>query len=146
MITDALLQVASSQAVTTSAVSEDSVDLGVARDIGAGKQLYAVFTCEVAATSGGAPNIEFEMIVASDAALTTAIQSVGTSGVYLKAAIVIGKQVVVAINPILQSLGARYLGARFNASVALTAGTFTVDIVESISDIKSYTSGFTVTE
>jgi len=145
MITDALLQVASSQAVTASAVSEDSVDLGVARDIGAGKTLYMVFTCEVAATSAGAPNIEFEAIVASDAALTTGIKSVGTSGIFLKAAIVIGKQVVVAINPELLGVGARYLGARFNASVDLTAGTFTVDIVESISDIKSYASGFTVT-
>ena len=40
MITDALLRVSEDQALTTTAVSTDTIDLVVARDIGEGTPLY----------------------------------------------------------------------------------------------------------
>ena len=44
MITDKLLRVSEDQAVTATAVSTNTIDLGVARDIGEGMDLYMVFT------------------------------------------------------------------------------------------------------
>ena len=40
MITDALLRVSEDQALTTTAVSTNTVDLSVARDMGEGTALY----------------------------------------------------------------------------------------------------------
>ena len=43
MITDSLLRVSEDQAVTSTAVSTNTVDLGVARDVGEGTALYMNF-------------------------------------------------------------------------------------------------------
>jgi hypothetical protein len=144
MITDALLRVSDAQAVTATAVSTNSVDLGAqARDVGAGCPLYALFTTSVAATAAGAATVTFEVIVADDAALTTNVTVIGSSNAEPKASLPIGAQIPVRLNPQIGSTGRRYLGVRYTVATGpLTAGTFTVDFVESIEDIKSYDSGF----
>jgi hypothetical protein len=144
MITDKLLRVSAAQAVTTSAVSTDTIDLSQARDIGEGKDLYMHFTVDEAVTSDSAANVEFQVIGSAAANLGSPVV-LGSSGAIAKASLTAGKRIAVRINPQIASRGLRYLGANYVASATLTAGKFTADIVETIQDgQKAYPSGFSV--
>lgn len=145
MITDKLLRVSTSQAVTTDAVSEDTIDLSQARDIGEGKDLYMHFTVDEAVTSAtGGSTVEFQVIGSTAAALTSPVV-LGSSGAIVKTELTLGKRIAVRINPLIGSLGLRYIGANYDVSATLTAGKFTADIVETIQDgQKFYASGFSV--
>lgn len=145
MITDKLLRVSTAQAVTTDAVSDDVIDLSVARDIGEGKDLYMHFTVDETVTSGtGGSTVDFQVIGSTAAALTSPV-ILGASGPIVKTDLVAGKRIAVRINPQIASLGLRYIGANYDVSATLTAGKFTADIVETIQDgQKFYKSGFTV--
>jgi len=145
MITDKLLRVSTAQAVTTDAVSEDTIDLSVARDIGEGKDLYMHFIVDEAVTSDtGGSTVTFNVIGSTAANLGSPVV-LGSSGPIVKTDLVAGKRIAVRINPLIGSLGYRYLGAQYDVSATLTAGKFTADIVEAIQDgQKFYRSGFTV--
>lgn len=147
MITDSLLRVSTAQTVAitdTAAVSADKIDLQVARDMGEGRPLYMVFTLPTAITGG--TTTTFEVIVASDAALTTAIASLGSTGPIATTSLVQYAQFAVQFSPLLASKGQRYLGARYTVVGANNAGTVTADIVLDIQDGKKYhSSGFSVT-
>lgn len=144
MITDKLLRVSTDQEIKltdTSAVSTDTIDLSVARDIGEGRDLYAVFS--ITTPIAGGTSTQFEVIAASDAALTTDIVSLGSTGAVATASI--GSQQVIRINPLLGKLGQRYLGMRYTVVGTNSAGKVTADIVADIQDGKKfYASGFTV--
>lgn len=144
MITDKLLRVSDAQAVTATAVSTDTIDLSVARDIGEGHDLYMNFNVNEAFATGTSTN--FEIIVADNAALSSNVVVVGASGAIATADLVLGKQIAVRINPQVGSLGKQYLGARYTvAGSNNTAGKVTADVVETIQDGKKfYRSGFTV--
>lgn len=143
MITDNFLRVSAAQAVTTTAVSTSSVDQGVAKDLGEGQELTAMFS--VGTAFAGGTSTAFEVIGATDAALTTGIVSLGSSGAILTAALVAGNMIAVRINPLIASTGVRYIGARYTVVGVNTAGTVTMDIVLDIQDgRKFYASGFTV--
>lgn len=144
MITDALLNMVSSQVVTASAVSEDTVDLGVARDIGEGKDLYLAITVEAAPTTP--TTMEFQAISSAAAALSSPTV-LGSSGAIAIASLPVGTIVYVRINARNASLGQRYLGANFvpAGGTTTTSGTYSVNVVETIQDgRKSYPSGFSV--
>lgn len=145
MITDKLLRVSAAQAVTSSAVSTDTIDLSQTRDIGEGKDLYMHFTVDETVTSGtGGSTVEFQVIGSTAAALSSPVV-LGSSGAIVKTDLVAGKRIAVRINPQIASRGLRYLGANYVASATLTAGKFTADIVETIQDgQKAYPSGFSV--
>ena len=146
MITDALLKVSAAQAVTSSAVSTDKVDLSVARDIGEGENLYMNFSVDTAFTAAGAATMEMQVVVADDAALTTNVTVVGTTGAIGKASLTAGANFVARINPLLASTGRRYFGANYVVSTGpMTAGAITANVVHGIQDgKKAYASGFTV--
>lgn len=144
MITDALLRVSSAQALTTTAVSTDKVDLSVARDIGEGTDLSMHFAVVTQLTGG--TSVKFEVVVADDAAISTNVTVVGSSDAVLTAALVAGYNTAVRINPQVASLGRRYLAARYTISGTYSAGAVTADIVTDIQDgRKFYASGFSVT-
>ncbi len=143
MITDKLLRVSEAQAVTTTAVSTNTIDLSVARDIGEGETLYMHFAV-VEAFAGGT-STAFEIIIADDAALTSNVEVVSSSGPELTATLGLGKAVAVKVNPLIGSKGKRYMGARYTVVGTNTAGKVTADVVETIQDGKKfYASGFTV--
>lgn len=143
MITDNLLRVSSDQAVTVTAVSTNTVDLSVARDIGEGKGLYMNFALTAAMAGGTSTN--FEVIIADNAALSTNVVVVGASGAIATADLTLAENIAVSINPQVASLGKRYLGARYTVVGTNTAGTVTADVVEGIQDGKKfYASGFAV--
>ena len=143
MITDKNLRVSTDQAVTTTAVSSDTIDLSVARDIGEGHDLYMNFAVTEAFAGGTSTN--FEVIIADNAALSSNVVVVGASGATATADLTLGKNIAVRINPLVGSLGKRYIGARYTVSGTNTAGKVVADIVETIQDGKKfYASGFSV--
>mgnify|MGYP001315822923 CR=1 FL=1 len=142
MITDSLLRVSENQAVTSTAVSTNTIDLVVARDIGEGTPLYMNFAVTVAMAGG--TSIKFEVITSANANLSSPTV-IGSSDAILTAALTAGKNVVVRLNPEIAGKGQRYLGARYTVSGTYSSGTITADVVETIGDgRKFYASGFTV--
>ena len=142
MITDKLLRVSEGQALTTTAVSTDTIDLSIARDIGEGEALYMNFAVITALTGG--TSVKFE-VISSAAANLGSPTVIGSSDAIVTADLVAGKNVVVRINPQVASKGQRYLGARYTISGTYSAGTVTADVVMNIQDGRSfYASGFTV--
>lgn len=141
MITDQLLRVSNAQAVTTTAVSTDTVDLGQARDIGAGENLYMNFT--VGTAFAGGTSTEFQVISSASADLSSPTV-LGSSGAIATAGLTAGKRLAVRVNPTINGNGQRYFGARYVVSGTNTAGTVTADVVHGVQDQKSYASGFTV--
>jgi len=143
MITDKLLRVSTDQAVTTTAVSTDTVDLSIARDMGEGGDLYMNFAMTEAFAGGTSTN--FEIIIADNAALSSNVVVIGASGAIVTADLTLGKNVAVRLNPQIASLGKRYLGARYTVSGTNTAGKVVADIVMDVQDGKKfYASGFAV--
>ena len=142
MITDALLRVSDAQAVTATAVSTNTVDLGSARDIGAGEELFMNFT--VGTAFAGSTTTEFQVISSASADLSTPTV-IGSSGPVAVAALTAGKRMAVSINPTINSNGQRYFGARYVVVGSNnSAGTVTADVVHGVQDSKSYASGFAV--
>lgn len=143
MITDKLLRVSTDQALTTTAVSTDTIDLSVARDIGEGQDLYMNFA--VTTAFAGGTSVKFEVIQATDAALSSGVEVIGSSDAVVTASLVAGYNTAVRINPQIGSKGKQYIGARYTISGTYTAGKVTADIVMDIQDGKKfYASGFTV--
>jgi hypothetical protein len=138
MITDQLLRVSTNQAVTTTAVSTDTIDLSQARDVGEGQDLFMNFALTAAFAGGTSTN--FEVIIADNAALSSNVVVVGASGALATAGLTLGANIAVRINPIIGSTGKRYTVVGTNS-----AGTVTADIVMDIQDGKKfYASGFSV--
>jgi hypothetical protein len=142
MITDKFLRVSDAQAITADAASTDTIDLGSARDIGEGKQLYMVFT--VGTAFNNLTSLALQVITSDAANLGTPTVRASTS--VLLAGLTAGAQFVVALPPLIGSLGQRYMGAYYDVTgTNPSAGTITADIVETIQDGKKYyASGFSV--
>jgi len=162
MITDQLLRLSEDQAVTASAYSTNTIDLGQVdtvgdatigavetytrtRDIGEGRELYMVFT--VTETFATLTSLAFEIVQSANANLSSHTTLASTGAIATPATnLAAGKQFVLKIPPQIASQGARYLGARYTvAGSNATAGKVTADIVLDIQDGKKfYDSGFKV--
>jgi hypothetical protein len=149
MITDALLQLSNAQAVTASAVSTNTVDLGAARDIGSGEPLEIDVTVDQTVTAAGAGTVTFQVISSAAANLGSPTVIAQTDAIG-KAELPAGRKPIrIKIPPhVLASLpiGQRYLGLNFLVGTGpLTAGQFTANVVRDGQDVaKHYPSGFTV--
>ncbi len=80
MITDANLYFSDAEALTDTAVSEQSVDLGAARKIGAGKQMYVVVIVDVLAADFTSLNIQVVTDTVATLASPTVQIETGTIG------------------------------------------------------------------
>lgn len=133
MYIDDQLLFSDSQAVTSTAVGTNVVDLSVDRSIGTGEPMAVLFTVEVAADqTTGDEDYTFQVEHASDAAQTTARQLLGErifeSGTPTAPAqdanlLVAGFQFYVVLPPMDLSETERYLGIRY--VVAGTTPTIT---------------------
>ena len=148
MITDKNLRVSADQTLklnATSAVSSNTIDLSVARDIGEGKGLFFNFAITTA-VAAAATTVQFDVII-SDREDLSGATVIGSSGAIAYGSLTKGKNVVVPIPPLVGSKGKRYLGTQYTVAGDNHAGTgaVTADIVETIQDGKKfYTSGFSV--
>lgn len=149
MMLDALLQLSSAQAVTATAFSTNTIDLGVARDVGAGEDLYAVFGVDETATAAGNATVTFQVVSSANANLSSPHILSSTDAIPI-ADLVAGRAPInLCVNAAaLTSLpqGERYLGVQYTiATGPLTAGKFTCYISDSeVTTGKNYASGFTV--
>lgn len=153
MWTDALLQLASAQAVTSTAVSANAIDLGSARDIGSGEPLYAVITVDQTVTAAGAATVNFQLISGSGVSggvINAGITVLNQTDAIAKTELTAGRRPIVLklgrSQLAGQPIGQRYLGLQFTVGTGpLTAGQFTVNLVKDVQDLnKLYPSGFTV--
>ena len=142
MITDAFLRLSDAQALTTTAVSTNTIDLGVARDVGAGEEIYVYFTVHTALAGG--TSVTFQVVTSAAANLGTPTV-VGSTTAVPTASLVAGYKTAVRVNPTVFTNGQRYLGAQYTISGTYTSGAVTADIVLDIADQKLYASGFSVT-
>jgi hypothetical protein len=146
MITDANLRLSEAQGpITATAVSTNTIDIGVARDIGEGRELFVVFTVTTGFTGAAGNSITFEVISASNTALSADVEVIGSSKTFDPAVdVVAGTQIAVRINPEIAGKGQRYLGARYVEAGTIGGGVVTADVVLDIQDGKKfYASGFT---
>ena len=152
MITDVLLTVSgannpgsaiSGQAITATAVSTNTIDLGTARDIGEGENLYMVFT--VIQAFNTLTSLTMNVITDDNDALSSGTV-IGSTGAVVLANLTAGKQYVVRLPAQIASLGERYLGASYTVTgTAPTTGSILAQIVLDIQDGKKfYASGFSV--
>jgi len=150
MFLDKQNMLSEAQAVTASAVSTNTIDLGVARDIAPGEDLSIFVAVDVAALAAGAATVEFQVISSAAAALTspTVLSSTGPIG---KAELTLNRKLIELKVPravlLAQPVGQRYLGIQYVVATGpLTAGSFTAGIVVDFQDQKQlYASGFSVT-
>jgi hypothetical protein len=124
MITDAQTQFSSAQAVTTGTqLSTNSYDMGVARDIGRGRDLRIYANATTAFTGGTSLQVNIVESVNSDLSSATVI-STGT--VIAEAALTAGK---VLVDQVLPATSKRYVGLQYVTVGTHTAGAVTGGIV-----------------
>ena len=134
------------QSIATSGniLSTNTVDLGSARDIGEGTE-YPYMHAIIGTAVAGGTSTEIQVVVADDAALSTNLTVVGSSGAVATAGLTAGKRFAVPISPQIGSLGRRYLGVRYVVVGTNSAGTVTAFFGADVQDgQKFYPGGFTV--
>jgi hypothetical protein len=149
MLTDALLQLSSAQAVTATAVSTNTIDLSVSRDLGPGRSLFAVWTVDTTATAAGAATVTFQVISSAAANLSSPTVLAQTDAI-AKTDLTAGRKAFAQrIDPavlLAQPNGQRYLGVQYTVGTGpLTAGAFSCAITDALPPgMEYYASGFTV--
>ena len=149
MLLDALLQLSSAQAVTATAVSTNTIDLSVVRDLGPGRSLFAVWGVDTSAAAAGAATVTFQVITSAAANLSSPTVVSQTDAIP-KADLTAGRKLFAQrIDPAIllaQPNGQRYLGVQYTVGTGpLTAGAFTCYITDTLPPgMEYYSSGFTV--
>jgi len=144
MILDAQNLFSDAQAITATAVSTNSVDLGLASgfDLGSGENLYVHLNVDVAFTDSGSDSTVTVTLVTDDnAALSsaTAVQTLGTFAA-LSAA---GTKIIARIQPGLSL--ERYVGLNYTvANGNLTTGSITAALAHGVDTSKAYADAITI--
>lgn len=150
MITDALLLLDNANASIRGAntyVSTNTIDLSVARDIGAARNLIMIYSIDVAFAGG--TSVQPQQITSASADLSTPTV-IDQGRVYLTAALVVGaifaRMVPEVIGGVagIGSTGQRYYGAQYVSVGTYTAGSITARIVLDTVDVKLHASGYTI--
>jgi len=121
--------------IGTTVVSTNSIPLSDSasylRDIGGGGHVRMRFYCNTAIT--GMTSVAFEVILASDSALTSNLLLLQSSGAVVAADTTAGAWFDVAIPDVSKTLGdaalRRFLGARYTIVGTVSAGSVTASIV-----------------
>ena len=143
--------VSQSQAVTATAVSTDTIDLSVARDIGPGEDLRFMFNVDTAVTAAGAATVNFQVITSAAANLSSPTVIAQTDAI-AKTELTAGRRPIEVVVPrsllAAQPIGQRYIGVQYTVGTGpLTAGAFTAYLIagDSVQDIgKNYPVGYAI--
>lgn len=131
-------------AVTAAANATNVVDLGVARDVGVGENLYVmVAVTETMDDASDNSTLTVNLVTDDNAALTS--PATVTALVTIPATTAAGTIYYVRLPVETTVAYQRFLGIAFApANGDLSAGKFTVGLVKDIQKYKSYDSGFTI--
>lgn len=143
MILDKLLMFSEAQAVTATAASTDTIDLGpikgTVRDIGVGAPLELFVNVNTTATAAGAATVNFQLQTSADNSSWTTLVASGDQAL---AALTAGKRIFSVKVP---SGVQRYLRVNYTVGTGpLTAGAFTAGINLAVDQQASYPTAFTV--
>lgn len=142
MVIDAFAQLSAAQALTVTAVSTNTYDLGVARDIGPGEELEVVITVDTVFASG--TSVNFQFVTSAAAALSSPTVLIET-GAVVTAQLTAGRAPIVIRVPrallIAAPVGQRYIGLQYTIVGTFTTGAVTANIVLDAADVnKLYTA------
>lgn len=143
MYVDAQLLFSDAQAVTAAAASTNTVDLGIARDIGAGQDLYVVSVCDVAMTDAGSDST-LDVILYGDSTTTftpdasqTLFQFAATSAA--------GSILIAKLDPGSTPLQYRYIQLYYSPNNGnLSTGSFTSFITNDVQRYVNYANGYAI--
>ena len=123
----------------------DQIDLGVARDIGTGEQLYLVITVDTPPTSGGAATAQFTLASDDSASIATN----GTASVHFQtkaftiAEMTAGAVLAAVALPIEGVAYERFLGIlQTTGTAAFTGGKINAFLTPDVAKWKSYDAPF----
>ena len=144
MILDKRSEFSSGAAVATAtglALFGDVMDLGTARNIGNGRQMFLVVAVTTPVTSAGAATLQVQLV--SDAQAAIAVDGTATvhaiSPAVGKAALVAGYRFVIPVPTEGDNPYERYLGVLTNVgTAALTAGAVKAFLVFDANESKAY--------
>ena len=131
MILDKLLNICQSQDLggsegTSTILGTYSVDLGAAKVLAGGKQLYMIITIEEAFAGG--TSVDFQVITDSAAALATSVVIGSSTGAITTANLTVSRSpIVLPIGNAIRSSD-QYLGIQFGVVGTFTAGIVSVHI------------------
>lgn len=131
MILDRQNTVSINQAITATAFSTDTVDLTLARDIGAGGGVAMDIFCRVTTTftTGTAATLSVEFVTSPNASLASPVVVVATPALAV-ASLTAGQELLRITIPVTQVLGLnRYIGLRYTVANTFTAGTVTAGFI-----------------
>ncbi|MFM7349503.1 MAG: Bbp16 family capsid cement protein [Erythrobacter sp.] len=132
------------QAVTATAVSIDSIDLSQNRDLFNGNDMVKL-RISLPAAFATLTSLAFEIVQADDAALTSNVTVVGSSGPVPLAQLTLGRRFVIEGNARIGSNGQRFLGARYTVGGSnATAGSVFAEFGDQVQDNKAYPVGYAV--
>lgn len=138
MLLDKSLEFSNSQAVTATAVTTNDIDLGVARDIAAGEELYLNVMVTEGVTAAGAATVNFQLLADDNSGFSSAAV-VFDSGAIGKAALALG---TILSFPLPRAAYERYLRGNYVVGTGpLTAGKFSTYISHAGVDRKSFPVG-----
>lgn len=136
MIFDAQNLFSNKQAVTTTAVSQNTIDLGKPRDIGPGEPVN--ITAAVTTDFAGGTSITFDLIVSDNADLSSPVV-LQSNGPVLLANLKAGQKFPLrAMIPVNPDRPKRYLGLRYTVAGTMTAGAITAGIVRDLQAADAY--------
>jgi hypothetical protein len=132
MILDKRTEFASALALNTGAPATfnigDVLDLGSARDIGNGEDLWWYFRMITAATSGGAATLNAQLVTDDNAGMASPTV-IADSGALALTSLTAGSVVMLIAVPLIR-VPERYLGIRqITGTAAFTGGTFSSGLV-----------------
>ena len=143
---DAQNMFSDAQAVTTTAISTNVIDLGpttdnTTRDVGTGEPLYLVITVDTPPTSGGAATAQFTLASGDTASIATN----GTASVHFQtkaftiAEMTAGAVLAAVALPIEGVAYKRYLGIlQTTATAAFTGGKINAFLTHDVAKYKAY--------
>lgn len=144
MILDSLNMFSDAQAITASAVSTNSVDLGAAGiDVGTGENLYVVLNVDVAFTDSGSDStVAVTLITDSAAGLNDTPATLQTLGTFA-ALSAVGTKIIARIQP--SASFERYLGLQYTlANGNLTTGSISAHLVHGVDSSTLYADNITI--
>ena len=142
MYQDVNLQFSAAQAITTTAVSTNIVDLGQARDMGAGDALE--IDIRINTTFTGGTSLQVQLQTAAVAAFTTPYNVVLTDAIPL-ASLVAGASIPLHWDRAAPYAPQEFIRLNYVVVGTMTAGALTAGVVKNIQDAQNTSaSGFAV--